>query len=54
MLVLPDDLPSYGLNPNDFEVAEAVRMSMSAPFFFYASRLRWKNELDRVRGRAWW
>ena len=49
MLVLPDDLPSYGLNPNDFEVAEAVRMSMSAPFFFYASRLRWKNELDRVR-----
>ena len=49
MLVLPDDLPAYGLNPDDFEVAEAVRMSMSVPFFFYASRMQWRNELDRPR-----
>jgi NTE family protein len=34
MLVLPQDLANYGIGPDDFEVALAVRMSMSIPVFF--------------------
>jgi len=34
MIVLPDDLPRYGLNPAEFSVARAARMSMSIPYFF--------------------
>jgi NTE family protein len=41
MLVLPDSLPNYkvpggsgAIDPDAFEVADAVRMSMSIPYFF--------------------
>jgi|SRR3990172_9307871 len=34
LISLPGDLPEYGLDPDEFEVAMAVRMSMSIPFFF--------------------
>jgi len=34
MVVLPDDLPDYAIHPDHFEVARAVRMSISIPFFF--------------------
>lgn len=34
MLVLPDDLVQYDLNPDGFPIARAVRMSSSIPFFF--------------------
>lgn len=34
MLVLPNDAPQLGLEPDELEVAEAVRMSMSIPIFF--------------------
>lgn len=34
MLVLPEDLKEYGIDPDKFEVARAVRMSTSIPFFF--------------------
>ncbi len=34
MLVLPEDIRDYGLEPDDLSVARAVRMSMSIPFFF--------------------
>lgn len=34
MLVLPRDLPDYGLDPGDFPVARAVRMSAALPYFF--------------------
>ncbi|WP_461206853.1 patatin-like phospholipase family protein [Clostridium sp. DL1XJH146] len=33
-LVLPDDLPYYGIDPDKFSVAKAVRMSCSIPFYF--------------------
>ena len=33
MLVLPDDLPKYHIDPNRFSVARAVRMSCSIPYF---------------------
>ena len=34
MVVLPDDLPKYGIDPAHFSVAHAARMSMSIPYFF--------------------
>src|SRR5579883_1311054 len=34
MLVLPQDARDYGMAPEDLEVALAIRMSMSIPFFF--------------------
>jgi NTE family protein len=34
LVVLPQDISDYGMNPDDLEVALAVRMSMSIPFFF--------------------
>jgi len=34
LLVLPDDLVSYGVDERRFEVAKAVRMSASIPYFF--------------------
>lgn len=43
LLVLPDDLPRYGVDPGTFPVARAIRMSCSLPFFFEPVKLR-----DRV------
>lgn len=34
LVVLPDDLPDYGLVPEKFSIARAVRMSSSLPYFF--------------------
>ena len=34
MLVLPQDIKDYGINPETLNVAFAVRMSMSIPFFY--------------------
>ncbi|WP_019004534.1 patatin-like phospholipase family protein [Cohnella laeviribosi] len=34
LMVLPDDIASYGIAPDRFGVARAVRMSTSIPFFF--------------------
>ena len=34
MLVLPRDLPDYGLDPARFPVARAVRMSAALPYFY--------------------
>lgn len=34
MLILPEDIAEYGINPDDLEVSLAVRMSISIPYFF--------------------
>ncbi|MDE5412265.1 patatin-like phospholipase family protein [Alkalihalobacterium chitinilyticum] len=34
IVVLPDDLPAYGIIPEKFSIARAVRMSSSIPYFF--------------------
>ncbi|OPA81320.1 patatin [Paenibacillus selenitireducens] len=34
LLVLPDDIANYGIDPPKFEIAKAVRMSTSIPYFF--------------------
>ncbi|WP_437590904.1 patatin-like phospholipase family protein [Sorangium sp. So ce1000] len=45
MLILPDDVDSdrYGYDPDDLDVALAVRMSMSVPFVFRPVRLKGRN-----------
>lgn len=39
MIVIPDDLPKYGIKPESFSVARAVRMSCSLPYFFEPVKL---------------
>jgi NTE family protein len=39
LVVLPDDLQNYGINPYTFPVAKAVRMSCSIPYFFEPVKL---------------
>ncbi|TBL79911.1 patatin-like phospholipase family protein [Paenibacillus thalictri] len=34
LLVLPDDIANYGIDPQKFLVARAIRMSTSIPYFF--------------------
>ncbi|MDR3317883.1 MAG: patatin-like phospholipase family protein [Clostridiales bacterium] len=39
LLVLPDDLPTLGIDPDKFSIAAAVRMSISIPIFYEPSSL---------------
>lgn len=34
MLIFPEDLKDYGIDPLEFSIAKAVRMSCAIPFFF--------------------
>ncbi|QQK75909.1 patatin-like phospholipase family protein [Salicibibacter cibarius] len=43
LLVLPDDLHVYGIIPETFPIARAVRMSCSLPYFFQPVKLFDKN-----------
>ncbi|RDI41177.1 patatin-like phospholipase family protein [Falsibacillus pallidus] len=40
LMVLPDDLERYGIPPDSFPVARAIRMSCSIPYFFEPVRLK--------------
>jgi NTE family protein len=40
LIVLPDDLKSYGINRDHFSVAKAIRMSCSLPYFFEPVKLK--------------
>lgn len=39
LLILPNDLQPYGINPQQFSVAKAIRMSCSLPYFFEPIKL---------------
>ncbi|OEF99214.1 hypothetical protein BHF71_09485 [Vulcanibacillus modesticaldus] len=39
MLVLPDDIKRYGIDPESMDIALAVRMSSSIPYFFSPVKL---------------
>ena len=43
LLVLPQDIVDFGRKPEDLDVAEAVRMSMSIPFFYEPIKLENQN-----------
>lgn len=40
MLILPDDLIKYGIDPKEFSISEAVTMSASIPFYFTPTILK--------------
>src|SRR5712691_2652621 len=46
MLVLPQDIRDYGMAPEELEVAQAVRMSMSIPYFFEPVKLQTSYIVD--------
>lgn len=48
MLILPDELKGYGIDPMEFNIARAVRMSISIPFFFKPVRLYWKGRVSYI------
>lgn len=48
ILVLPDDLKEYGIIPEKFSVARAVRMSCSIPFFFEPVKIYDRAEKGRA------
>ncbi|MRH43151.1 hypothetical protein GH741_10715 [Aquibacillus halophilus] len=44
MVVIPDDLQElYGINPNDFSISEAIRMSAGFPFLFRPKAIKNMN-----------
>lgn len=45
LMVLPDDLPLYNIDPSTFLISRAVRMSTSIPYFFEPVLIR-KNKND--------
>lgn len=48
MLVLPDDIKNYGINPMELEIARAIRMSISIPFYFKPVKLYYKNKVSYI------
>ncbi len=49
LVVIPDDLERvYGLHPDTFSVAAAIRMSAGFPYFFMPKRIQGKNKEKSV------
>lgn len=48
LLILPDELERYGIDPMTFPIARAVRMSMSIPFYFTPVKLRTKEGVYNI------
>lgn len=51
LMVLPDDIGQYGIDPKKFSIAKAIRMSTSIPYFFDPVMLR-KAPYARQKGEA--
>jgi NTE family protein len=56
LLVLPQDIAAYGIDPARFSVARAIRMSTSIPYFFdpvvLRQPLRWRKDHSKGSVRA--
>jgi NTE family protein len=48
MLILPQDLHKYSINPLDFEIWKAVRMSISIPFYFKPVKIEYKEKFSYI------
>ncbi|MFU0825060.1 patatin-like phospholipase family protein [Clostridium sp.] len=48
MIILPDDLIFYGIDPLDFSIAKAVRMSIGIPLFFKPVKLKHKTGISLI------
>lgn len=51
LLVLPDDIAEYGFDPLRLEVAKAIRMSTSIPYFFDPVILAYPNRVSYFKRR---
>ncbi|SHI67950.1 NTE family protein [Clostridium amylolyticum] len=47
LMILPEDIADYGVNPEDFEVSLAIRMSCSIPFYF--KPVYFKNQVNKKK-----
>jgi len=45
LLVLPGDLQKFGVDPDDFNISTAIRMSMGIPIFFEPVEIKDKNDI---------
>lgn len=43
IMILPDHLPRYGIDPLEFDIAKAVRMSAGIPLFFNPVIIKYNN-----------
>lgn len=50
IITLPDDLCYYGIEPDNFEVARAVRMSTAVPFVFKAVEIKYTTKKGNKKG----
>lgn len=48
LLILPNDLKEYGIDPLDFDIAKAVRMSMGIPFYYNPVQLKYHNKTSYI------
>jgi NTE family protein len=48
ILILPDDLPKYGIDPMEFEIAKAVRMSISIPLYFNPIKFEYREGISYI------
>lgn len=48
ILILPDDLVYYGIDPKSFSVARAVRMSSTLPFYYKPVRLEYDSGVSYI------
>lgn len=48
LIVLPDDLIIYGIDPGSFPIAKAIRMSCSLPYFFEPVKLMTKRTANII------
>lgn len=44
LVILPDDLIKYNIDPGSFPIAKAVRMSISIPFFFKPVKIQYQDK----------
>ena len=48
ILILPDDLVRYNIDPLNFNIARAVRMSISIPLYFKPVTLNYDNKVSYI------
>lgn len=49
ILILPDGLKRYGIDPMEFDIAKAVRMSISIPLYFKPIKLKYKDKKGKSK-----
>lgn len=48
IMVLPDNLVDYGIDPMEFKIVNALRMSMSIPFYFKPVKFEYKDGISYI------